>query len=126
MSASNSSSNNPDMESTPLPTPHLSKSRYLSALQCDLRLYLDIHDRESAAPLSDATLHIFQMGTEVGQGAHNLFPNGVLVQAPASDPASARLNNHPAAVQQTRDLMADESIPALFEAAFSTSVPEDK
>lgn len=93
-----------------MPTPYLSKSRYLSALQCDRRLWLDIHDPDSATPLGDATLHIFQMGTEVGQAAHHLFPNGVLVDTPASD--------HSAAVEQTRDLMADESIPALFEASF--------
>ncbi len=92
------------------PTPHLSKSRYLAAQQCDRRLWLSIHDRTSATPLSEATQHIFNTGSEVGRAAHALFPSGVLVEAPAS--------NHAAALEQTRALMADPTIPAIFEAAF--------
>jgi len=93
-----------------MPSPHLSKSRYLSALQCSRRLWLDIHAPEEAAPLGEAARHIFRMGTEVGLAAHALFPDGVLVATLATD--------HAAAVRETRALMADESIPAIFEAAF--------
>jgi hypothetical protein len=93
-----------------MPSAHLSKSRYLASLQCDRRLWFDIHDRDSATPMSDATRHILDMGTEVGFAAHHLFPEGVLVDVPASE--------HALAIHQTRDLMADESVPAIFEAAF--------
>ena len=93
-----------------MPIPYLSKSRYLSARQCDLRLWLEIHAPEQASPLGDAQLHIFRMGSEVGRAAHALFAGGVLVDASSSD--------HETAVEQTRSLMADRSVPAIFEAAF--------
>lgn len=91
-------------------SPHLSKSRYLAGLHCDRRLWLRVHRPEEATPPGDAQRHIFRMGNEVGVAAHALFPGGVLVEATASD--------HVAALRQTRLLMADESVPAIFEAAF--------
>lgn len=90
--------------------PHLSKSLYLSALQCDRRLWFDINTPEKATPVTESQRHIFRMGTEVGRAAHHLFPGGLLVDAPAWD--------HAAALRQTRDAMAEETVPALFEAAF--------
>ena len=93
-----------------MPTPHLTKSRYLAAVQCDRRLWLSVHAPEDATPPSDAQRHIFEMGREVGLAAHSLFPGGVLVEAHGADPA--------AAIEETRVLMADESVPAIFEAAF--------
>ena len=92
-------------------SPHLSKSRYLAALQCDRRLWLDVHRPEEGAPPSEGQRHIFRMGTEVGLAAHALFPAGVLVEATAA--------NHEAALRHTRSLMADESVPVIFEAASS-------
>jgi hypothetical protein len=94
----------------PMCANHLSKSLYLSALRCDRRLWLKVHRPEEATPPGDAQLHIFSMGTEVGLAAHSLFPGGVLVESIAAD--------HAAAIRQTRALMADESVPAIFEAAF--------
>ena len=93
-----------------LTAPHLSKSRYLAALQCDRRLWLAAHAPEQATPLGDADRHILRMGTEVGRAAHALFADGVLVEATAGD--------HAGAIRQTRSLMLDESVPAIFEAAF--------
>ena len=91
-------------------SPHLSKSRYLAALQCDRRLWLDVHKPEEGTPPGEGQRHIFRMGTEVGLAAHALFPGGVLVEATAA--------NHETALRRTRSLMADESVPAIFEAAF--------
>ena len=91
-------------------SPHLSKSRYLSGLQCDLRLWLEVHRPEAGTPPGEAQRHIFRMGTEVGLAAHALFPGGVLVEARTAD--------HADAIRQTRSLMADESVSAIFEAAF--------
>lgn len=93
--------------------PHLSKSRYLSGLQCERRLWFDAHARELGTPPDDAALHIFRMGTEVGLAAHAIFPGGVLVGAPG-----AAAVDHDTAVRQTERLMADASVPAIFEAAF--------
>lgn len=91
-------------------TPHLTKSRYLAALQCDRRLWLEVHDSKGGTPLGEAQRHIFRMGAEVGKAAHELFPGGVLVEASPAD--------HAEAVAETDRLMADEAVPAIFEAAF--------
>jgi len=88
----------------------LSKSNYISGLQCERRLWLDTHRPAEALPTGDAQQHIFRMGTEVGEAAQRLFPDGVRVHAPASE--------HWLAVEKTRELIADRSIPAIFGAAF--------
>jgi hypothetical protein len=93
-----------------MPSPYLSKSRYLASLQCDRRLWLAANTPEIATPPSDGQQHIFQTGSEVGLAAHALFPGGVLVEEKPSD--------HAAAVERTESLMEDRSIPAIFEAAF--------
>jgi hypothetical protein len=90
--------------------PHLSKSRYLAGLQCDRRLWLEVHSPEQATPLAEAQLQLFRMGSEVGRAAHLLFPGGVLIDAGAA--------NHTAAVRQTLSLMSNDAVPAIFEAAF--------
>jgi hypothetical protein len=50
------------------------------------------------------------MGDQIGQLAHNLFPGGVLVEAGARE--------HMDAILETKKLMADPAVTAIFEAAF--------
>ncbi len=88
--------------------PHLSKSRYLTGLQCERRLWLSWHDPERAVVAPPGS--IFAVGHEVGQLAHDLFPGGVLVGGGPSE--------FDQAVKHTTTLVADASVPAIFEAAF--------
>jgi hypothetical protein len=60
-------------------TTRLSKSRYLSGLQCPKRLYLEIHNRELARPVDEGTQAILDAGTRVGELARDRYPGGVLV-----------------------------------------------
>lgn len=53
----------------------LSKSRLLSSLQCQKRLWLEIH-RPQAAETSDATEALFTLGHNVGEVARRLAPAG--------------------------------------------------
>lgn len=92
-------------------TPGLSKSRYLAGLQCEKRLWMQAHARELATPPDAAKQAILDAGTEVGLRAHALFPGGVLVDEDYRD--------HEAAVARTAALLADASVPAIFEAAFT-------
>jgi hypothetical protein len=92
-------------------SPGLSKSRFTAGLQCEKRLWLQVHARELATPVDAARQAIFDAGSEVGRQAHRLFPGGVLV-AEAYD-------QHDAAVERTRALLADSAVPAIFEAAFT-------
>jgi predicted RecB family nuclease len=57
----------------------LSKSKYLSGLQCQKRLYLEIHARELASEMDEGTQAVLDTGTRVGELARERYPRGVLV-----------------------------------------------
>jgi hypothetical protein len=61
--------------------PRLSKSKYLSGLQCPKRLYLEVHHPALATPPDASTQAILDMGTEIGILAQQRFRGGVLVKA---------------------------------------------
>jgi hypothetical protein len=90
--------------------PHrLSKSKFLAALQCEKRLYLEVHRPELATPLDAAARAVLDMGSEIGVLARRRFSDGVLV-----DVSYRRARE---AVARTAELIADPSVPAIFEAA---------
>ena len=88
----------------------LSKSKFLSGLQCLKRLYLEIHTPELASKVDPVRKAIMEMGTEVGVMARKRFPEGVLVQE------SYRQTS--AALRRTSELVQDTSTCAIFEGAF--------
>lgn len=90
--------------------PRLSKSKFLSGLQCHKRLYLEIHQPFLATKPDAATQAMFEMGTEVGELARSRFAGGVLV--------TAGYRQTEAALEQTAALIQDLAVPAIFEAAF--------
>jgi len=90
--------------------PRLSKSKFVAGLQCHKRLYLEIHSPELATEPDEQTQAVFDNGSEVGELARRLFPGGVLV-------AFAH-GHHEPALQRTAELLADPTVPAIFEAAF--------
>jgi hypothetical protein len=90
--------------------PRLSKSKFLSGLQCHKRLYLEIHHPTLATPPDASTQAILDMGTEIGVLAQRRFPGGVLVKS--------GFRQREAALAETAALLRDPSIPAIFEAAF--------
>ncbi|MEW6544789.1 MAG: hypothetical protein AB1411_14420 [Nitrospirota bacterium] len=59
----------------------LSKSKFLSGLQCPKRLYLEIHHPDLAAEPDEQTRAILERGTGIGALARARFPGGVLVEA---------------------------------------------
>lgn len=89
-------------------TIYLTKSRYTAGLQCLRRLWLNVHE---PIDWSEPELGSAEgIGLEIGQMARLLFPGGVLVED--------RPWEHAKAVARTASLMADRSVPAIFEAAF--------
>ncbi len=92
--------------------PRLSKSRLLYLRQCPLRLWHEIHNRESANPLDEATQHRFSEGTRIGELAQQRYPGGVLVDAPYWDSANA---------QQHTSALLQSDVPTIYEAAFEAS-----
>lgn len=90
--------------------PRLSKSKYLSGLQCHKRLYLEIHQPSLATPPDASTQAILDMGTEIGILAQRRFDGGVLVKS--------GFRQREAALAETAALLQDPMIPAIFEGAF--------
>ncbi|NQS97773.1 MAG: hypothetical protein HQ591_04905 [candidate division Zixibacteria bacterium] len=73
--------------------PFLSKTKYLSVIQCHKLLWLSINRPELIPPVSRVQQRIFEQGTEIGIMARERFDGGVLIEA--------EHNQIPLALQQT-------------------------
>ena len=91
--------------------PLLSKSKFLSGLQCSRRLWLEVHRPELAPPPDPQTEALFATGREVGELARQCFPRGVLVEE--------AYHQHDQAVERSAEVLGQAGVPAIFEAAFS-------
>ncbi len=58
----------------------LSKSKYISGIQCLKYLWYLVNDPDSIPPYDDAALFRFQQGHEVGEIAKKLYPEGVEIE----------------------------------------------
>lgn len=92
-------------------SPLLSKSRFTAGLQCLKRLYLECYHRDLADPIEAGQQAVFDAGTAVGELARMRFPDGVLI--------SEEFFKHDQAVESTLALLSDNSVPALYEPAFT-------
>ncbi len=90
--------------------PKLSKSRYLSGLQCHLKLWYECYERGLMGAIDAGTQAIFDTGHEVGELATTRHPGGVLIKADHF--------HHEEAVAATLEAMANPKVPAIFEASF--------
>ena len=86
---------------------HLTKSKYFSGLHCSKKLWLSTYKYESGNYVKSFAATI---GDEVGIGATSNYPNGKFIKA--------SYKNHEAAITETLELMNDDSVDAIFEAAF--------
>jgi hypothetical protein len=89
-------------------TAYLSKSLYLSGLQCHKRLWLEVNAPTRPA-LSAAQQRMVDQGTEVGKLARQFFPEGLLIDASFSQVEQA--------IAQTQSAL-QAGVTTLFEAAF--------
>ncbi|KRT62318.1 MAG: hypothetical protein XU11_C0087G0004, partial [Candidatus Dadabacteria bacterium CSP1-2] len=88
---------------------NLSKSKYLSGLQCEKRLWLEINDPDKASKTPEYQQRLFDQGKEVGIRARRYFEEGYLID-------KDRLKIYEC-VEETRDAIArGESI--IFEGTF--------
>ena len=62
-----------------MPPKTLSKSRFIAGMQCEKRLWLEVHDHTLADEIDDLTQGLFDQGHEVGDLAQSLYPGGVLI-----------------------------------------------
>ena len=87
----------------------ISKSKFVAGCQCLKRLYLQVHEPNLAAELDAAREAIMAQGREVGLLARQLFPGGVEVRSDGGLDQTIRA---------TRELIANPSVPAIFEGTF--------
>lgn len=89
----------------------ISKSKYLSGLQCHKLLWFYYHAKDEIPAPDAAQQAIFDQGQDVGALAKKMFPDGVEIGAPITDLAETiRLSNNALKLRKT-----------LFEAAFSAN-----
>jgi hypothetical protein len=90
--------------------PLLSKSRFMTGLQCHKALYLSCFKRELADPIGPAQQAIFDSGTKIGELARDIYPGGVLI--------AEEYYEHPQSVKSTQKALTDPSVSAIYEAGF--------
>jgi hypothetical protein len=88
----------------------ISKSKFVSGVQCLKRLYLQVHQPELAAEFDDARKAVIEQGNQVGLVAQTAFSGGVMVQAGRTELDDA--------IKATRELVANSEVWAIFEATF--------
>ena len=108
------------MASNRIPSTHLSKSRIMSGLQCEKRLWLEVYRPQLKPPLTASQERVFAVGTAVGELAREQFPGSRLVTAPFYELARS--------VRETASLVDRGDATHICEAAFeadSTHVKVD-
>lgn len=75
-----------------------------------MRLWYDVYDRDLQAPTDEVQQDTFDTGHEVGRLACERFPGGIAIDW---DHLHSR-----EAITETAELMRQEDVPAIFEAAF--------
>jgi predicted RecB family nuclease len=84
----------------------ISKHDWLTAIDCLAKGWFQL--RDGSAPPNEAERFRMEQGTHVGVLAHDLFPDGLIINASDDDTAIA----------VTQELIADQVTSAFFEAAF--------
>jgi hypothetical protein len=85
----------------------LTKSNFISGLQCHKQLWLEVKEPHRSTPLTPSQQYMIAQGEKVGQSARQQFPNGQLIRERAID-----------ALEATEAAIASGTT-CLFEAAFS-------
>ena len=87
----------------------LSKSKFLSAFQCEKKLWLEIHDKDKATPIDKVQEAIFNQGHFVGDLAMEEYPNGIEITSDYLD--------IPKGIKITEEVL-EKNPPAIFEGFF--------
>ena len=83
----------------------LTKSKYLTGLQCHKYLWISLNDKSKIPSTDSATQFVFDQGHEVGELAKKLFPRGINIS----------YNSFKESVSETENLLSQRR--PLFEAS---------
>jgi len=88
----------------------ISKSRFLLGLQCPKWFYIAVHQPKLIPPPDPSLQALFDQGHKVGLMATKLFQGGHMVEWGRS--------GYKGAVEETKAVLSNPDIPAIFEATF--------
>ena len=91
----------------------ISKSRFVSGIQCPKKLYFDIYRKDLKPEISEQQELLFSTGHEIGELAQSAFPNG-------KDASPENYYDFSKSIQDTKDWI-DSGVKTIYEAAFSTN-----
>ena len=90
----------------------LSKSRFISGIQCEKKLYFDVHRQDLKPLISDRQQALFDSGHTIGLLARQVFPNG-------KDASSENYADFSGSIINTRIWIQDD-VQTIYEAVFSS------
>lgn len=91
----------------------ISKSCFVSGIQCPKKLYFDIYRKDLKPEISEQQELLFSTGHEIGELAQSAFPNG-------KDASPENYYDFSKSIQDTKDWI-DSGVKTIYEAAFSTN-----
>jgi len=90
----------------------ISKSRFVSGVQCSKKIFFDIYRKDLKSQLSEQQELLFSTGHEIGMLAQNAFPNG-------KNASPENYYDFSKSIQDTKDWI-NSDVKTIYEAAFST------
>jgi hypothetical protein len=91
----------------------ISKSRFVSGVQCSKKIYFDYFRKDLKPPVSESTQQIFDLGHTVGSLAQECFPNG-------KDATPKDFSDFSKSIEKTKRWIAEKT-ENIYEATFSAS-----
>lgn len=91
----------------------ISKSRFVSGIQCSKKLYFDIFRKDLKPIISEQQELLFSTGHEIGELAQKAFPNG-------KDASPENYYDFSKSIQETKDWI-NSDVKTIYEAAFSAN-----
>ena len=90
---------------------NLSKSRFVSGIQCDKKLWFDFYRKDLKPEIDDQTQAVFDLGHRIGTLAQQMFPNG-------KDATPENYSNLKPSIKNTKKWIS-EKVETIYEATFS-------
>ena len=89
----------------------LSKSRFVSGIQCDKKIWFDFYRKDLKLPTDEQTQAVFDLGHRIGILAQKMFPNG-------KDATPEDYSNLKSSIENTQKWISDK-VETIYEATFS-------
>lgn len=89
----------------------LSKSRFVSGIQCDKKIWFDFYRKDLKLPTDDQTQTVFDLGHRIGILAQEMFPNG-------KDATPENYSDLKPSIENSKKWIS-EKVETIYEATFS-------